>query len=93
MDLTDPTITQIVDGLSRRFIDQDYTNVLDCVFVTLEIDDPESPVDYMNISVRRFEGEDIVTETRFDYCNNKTFDYCIPGKVRLTNVCTYHCAH
>ena len=90
VDLTDPIITRAVDGTSPKFVDADYTNVLDCVFMRLEIEDPESAVDHLNITVRRKEGKDIITERRYDWCNDKTG--CIPGKVRMLDACIY-CAH
>ena len=68
----------------------DYTNVLDCVVMMLEVEDPESPLDNMNVSVRRSTGQYIMEEAQFKYASTQT------GKVRLTNRCAYyrtHCVH
>ena len=91
MDLTDPIITRAVEGTSKRLLDADYTNVLDCVFMRLEIDDPESPVDYLNVTVKRKKGKDIITERRYDWCNSETG--CIPGKVCIPDACIDTCIY
>ena len=91
VDLTDPVITDVADGIfynSTKLRDVDYTNVLDCVFATLAIEDPESPVTHLNVSVRRSTGGDIVTEKIYHPCDNETD--CVPGKVRIPDRHAYY---
>ena len=62
----------------QSFLDADYTNIVDCVLMMVEIEDPETPLVYLNVTVKRRQGEDLLVERRYDWCPDTG---CVPGKV------------
>ena len=78
MDLTPPRITRIADGFLDTFVDVDYTNVMDCVYMVVEVEDNESPVDHLDVSVL-YNDDEYLLEPHYFGCPATG---CSVGKVR-----------
>ena len=79
MDLTPPRITRIADGfLVDTFVDVDYTNVMDCVYMIVEVEDNESPVDHLDVAVL-YNDDEYLLEPHYFGCPATG---CSVGKVR-----------
>ena len=86
VDLTPPRITRIADGFLTSFLDVDYSNVMDCVYLILEVEDPESPMDHFQVAVFDDKDEYILPPHHFG-C---PVGGCTVGKVTTFSLCTRH---